>query len=127
MGLYNPYNLNAHYFSCDSVTSDEEPNDSQSAASVRTAFYREECRHFLAGYSYQRPIFPRDLDNGDDEVELTEAICRINKTLALVAIDSLYYFHFAESLGIDVGSAKDKTTVVILDPAVRDHDTFPIL
>ncbi|OXU20522.1 hypothetical protein TSAR_015773 [Trichomalopsis sarcophagae] len=103
--------------SCDSSTNDEEVDDPRSSTSVRKAFYREECRQFLAGYSYQRPIFPREPDNDSDEVELTEAICRVNKTLALVAIDSLHYFHFAESLGIDVGNAKDKTTVVILDPA----------
>lgn len=99
-------------------------DDPRSAASVRKAFYREECRQFLAGYSYQRPIFPRDPDHSSDEVlELTESICKINKTLALVAIDSLHYFYFAESLGIDVGNAQDKTVVVILDPAVRDYST----
>lgn len=84
---------------------------------MRRAYEREECRRFLAGYSYQRPVFPRDAE-AEAETKLTEAICTINKTLALVAIDSLRYFHFAEGLGIDVGRADDKTVAVILDPAV---------
>lgn len=92
--------------------------DPQSSLAVKKAFEKEECRRFLAGYSYQRPVFPRDFEQ-EDEVELTDAICKVNKTLALVAIDSLYYFHFAEALGVDVTNSSDKTVAVILDPAVR--------
>ena len=42
----------------------------------------------------------------------------MNKTLALVAIDSLHYFHFSEGLGIELGGKPDRTAVVILDPLV---------
>lgn len=91
--------------------------DPQSASAVKKAFTKEECRRFLAGYSYQRPIFPRDCEQ-EDEIKFTDAICKVNKTLAFVAIDSLYYFHFAEGLGIDVFNSSDKTVAVILDPAV---------
>ena len=92
--------------------------DPRSALAVKAAYENEECRRLLAGYSYLRPVFPRDADN-ESELALTEAICKVNKTLALVAIDSLQYYHFAESLGIDVASVRDKTAVVILDPLVR--------
>lgn len=72
----------------------------------------------MAGYSYQRPVFPHVSDH-ESEIKLTDAICKVNKTLAFVAIDSLYYFHFSEALGVDVANIKDKTIAVILDPAVR--------
>jgi hypothetical protein len=86
---------------------------------VKKAFYKNDCRRFLAGYSYHLPVFPRDSnDNNNVEAKLTELICKINKTLALVAIDSLQYFHFAESLGINLANITDKTSVVILDPDV---------
>ena len=102
-------------FSC--PESDADEIDPQSSSSVKKAFIREDCRRFLAGYSYHRPVFPRDsLD--EEEVPLTQLICSINKTLSFVAVDTVHYFHFAESLGVDVIGARDKTAVVIVDPTV---------
>ncbi|CAB0032174.1 unnamed protein product [Trichogramma brassicae] len=116
--------------SCDDRSSDMENDeeevemiDPRSAASVQKAHEREECRRFLAGYSYRRPVFPRDddaaADTKEEEVQLTKDRCHVNKTLALVAIDSLHYFHFSEGLGIELGDKSDKTALVILDPMVR--------
>ncbi|XP_014234025.1 thioredoxin domain-containing protein 11 [Trichogramma pretiosum] len=114
--------------SCDERSSDTgndeeevERIDPRSAASVQKAHEREECRRFLAGYSYRRPVFPRDEDDAaadskEEEVQLTKDRCHVNKTLALVAIDSLHYFHFSEGLGIELGDKSDKTALVILDP-----------
>nr|XP_031832989.1 thioredoxin domain-containing protein 11 [Nomia melanderi] len=65
----------------------------------------------------------KDLSNS---AERDTSVCRLdtdkldsvfNKTLSLIAIDSLHYFHFAEGLGIDILKRKDKTAVVILDAA----------
>ncbi|XP_058796273.1 thioredoxin domain-containing protein 11 [Phymastichus coffea] len=101
--------------SCDMPGKQNDEMDPQSSVNVKKSYDREECRCFLAGYSYQRPIYPRDSESV--ELELTELICQVNKTLALVTIDSLQYFHFAEGLGIDITRNRDKTVAVIIDPA----------
>ncbi|XP_076235229.1 thioredoxin domain-containing protein 11 [Calliopsis andreniformis] len=93
-----------------------DENDSRSSNAVKQAYIKQDCKKWLTGNKYQQPIFPHDsveLPN----INLTESVCKINKTLALIAIDSLHYFHFAESLGIDIFKKKDKTAVIILDAA----------
>ncbi|KZC05729.1 PREDICTED: thioredoxin domain-containing protein 11 [Dufourea novaeangliae] len=91
-------------------------HDVQSANAVKHEYLKQECKRWIAGNKYHHPIFPRDsLDHPN--LNLTKSVCQINKTLALIAIDSLHYFHFAEGLGIDVLKKKDKTAVVILDVA----------
>lgn len=71
----------------------------------------------MTGNRYHQPVFPRD-NLEHPNINLTKSVCKINKTLTLIAIDSLHYFYFAEGLGIDLLSRKDKTAVVILDVAV---------
>ncbi|KAG7210429.1 hypothetical protein KM043_011961 [Ampulex compressa] len=95
-------------------------NDPRSANSVRRAFIKDDCRKWLTGNNYHQPVFPRDSIK-DPNINLTDSICKINKTLALIAIDSLHYFHFAEGLGIDVLKRTDKTAVVILDAAAESQ------
>lgn len=95
--------------------------DSQSSPAILEAYLREGCQRYLSAYTYQRPIIPRE-NNISEEVELTEHICSVNKTLAFVIIDSLYYFHFAEGLGIDILNFPDKTACVILDS--QDESQF---
>ncbi|XP_011502270.1 PREDICTED: thioredoxin domain-containing protein 11 [Ceratosolen solmsi marchali] len=112
-------NFNGHCSddSCDSSVKLNEEIDSQSASAVKKAFYKNDCKKYLAGYNYHHPVFPRDPDDESNvELKLTELICKINKTLALVAIDSLQYFYFAESLGINLANITDKTSAIILDP-----------
>jgi hypothetical protein len=92
-------------------------NDPQSASMIRRDFLREHCRRWLAGNDYHSSLFPRDSPK-QFNVNLKESVCKTNKTLALIAIDSLRYFHFAERLGIDLLKQRNKTTVVILDAAV---------
>jgi len=92
-------------------------NDPQSANMIRRGFLREHCRRWLAGNDYHSSLFPRDSPK-QFNVNLKESVCKTNKTLALIAIDSLRYFHFAERLGIDLLKQRNKTTVVILDAAV---------
>lgn len=91
--------------------------DPRSATAIKEAYLKEDCKRWIAGNKYHQPIFPRDTPEHSN-INLTESVCKINKTLALIAIDSLHYFHFAEGLGIDVLKKKNKTAVVILDAAV---------
>lgn len=92
--------------------------DPLSASMVRKHFLKERCRRWLAGNKYHPSLFPRDSPK-QFNVSLKDSVCKTNKTLALIAIDSLHYFHFAERLGIDISKRRNKTTVVILDAAVR--------
>lgn len=95
----------------------KKENDPLSATTVRTNFLKEHCRRWLAGNNYHPSLFPRDSPK-QFNVSLKESVCKTNKTLALIAIDSLHYFHFAERLGIDISKRRNKTTVIILDAAV---------
>ncbi|XP_053997543.1 thioredoxin domain-containing protein 11 [Hylaeus anthracinus] len=91
-------------------------DDARSANAIKQAYLKQDCRRWITGNKYHQPIFPRDSPEHPN-ITLTESLCKMNKTLALIAIDSLHFFHFAESLGIDILKKKDKTAVVILDAA----------
>lgn len=84
---------------------------------VRRDFLKEGCKKWMAGNDYHSSLFPQESPR-QFNISLKESVCKTNKTLALIAIDSLHYFHFAEHLGIDISKRKNKTTVVILDAAV---------
>ncbi|KOC69381.1 Thioredoxin domain-containing protein 11 [Habropoda laboriosa] len=90
--------------------------DTQSADAIKQAHLRSDCKRWITGNRYHLPIFPRD-NIEHPNINLTESVCKINKTLTLIAIDSLHYFYFAEGLGIDLLKKKDKTAVVILNVA----------
>lgn len=92
-------------------------NDPLSTSMVRKNFLKERCKRWLAGNNYHPSLFPRDSPK-QFNVSLKESVCKTNKTLGLIAIDSLHYFHFAERLGIDISKRRNETTVVILDAAV---------
>lgn len=112
-------------FCCDDSTINEletsllqEENDPQSANAINDFHAKDECRRLLTGNNYHPPVFPKKLTHDSQKVNLTSYICRTNKTLALIAVDSLEFFHIAEGLGIDILKKKDKTAVAILDPVV---------
>lgn len=90
--------------------------DVRSADVVKQAYLKSECKRWITGNRYHQPVFPRD-NLEHPNINLTKSVCKINKTLTLIAIDSLHYFYFAEGLGIDLLNKKDKTAVVILDVA----------
>ncbi|XP_015608172.1 thioredoxin domain-containing protein 11 isoform X2 [Cephus cinctus] len=90
-------------------------NDPRSANNVRRSFIKEDCRKLLTGNNYHPPVFPKDLP-GHPNINLTELRCKVNRTLVLIAIDSLQYHHYAEGLGIDILNKRNKTAVVIIEP-----------
>lgn len=91
--------------------------DVQSADAIKEARLKFNCKKWITGNKYHQPIFPRDkLEHPN--INLTKSVCKTNKTLTLIAIDSLHYYYFAEALGIDLLKKKDKTAIVILDVAV---------
>ncbi|XP_012271941.1 thioredoxin domain-containing protein 11 [Orussus abietinus] len=89
-------------------------NDPLSSSAMKDYYVKEECRMLLAGNDYHPPVFPNDSPN-HPIINFSSAVTKVNKTLALIALDSLYYFPFAEGLGINVSKRRDKTAVVIVD------------
>ncbi|XP_071442293.1 thioredoxin domain-containing protein 11 [Hetaerina americana] len=83
----------------------------------------EKCRKLLHGEILQPAVFP-DNDVHEECSKKSEKFCfspsiqglacRTNRTLSILALDSLKYHHFAMGLGVDVLSRKDATAVVIL-------------
>lgn len=77
-----------------------------------------ECKNFEFLTEYYHLPFPRAPDNS----QLTEAInglaCVNNRTLKIIAMDSLSHYQFAEGLGINILDMKDKTAAVIVDKKV---------
>ncbi|CAL1678301.1 unnamed protein product [Lasius platythorax] len=98
----------------------KEETDSRSASIIRKNFLKESCKRWLAGNDYYPSLFPQD-SSRKFNISLKELVCKTNKTLALIAIDSLHYSHFAEHLGIDISRRRNKTTIVILDAAVESQ------
>ncbi|XP_011861942.1 PREDICTED: thioredoxin domain-containing protein 11 isoform X2 [Vollenhovia emeryi] len=98
----------------------KEENDLRSASMVRRDFLKENCKKWIAGNDYHPSLFPRESPM-QFNISLKESVCKTNKTLALIAIDSLHYFHFAEHLGINISKRKNRTTVVILDAALESQ------
>ncbi|XP_024891528.1 thioredoxin domain-containing protein 11 isoform X1 [Temnothorax curvispinosus] len=98
----------------------KEETDSRSANIVRKGFLKENCKKWMAGNDYHPSLFPREFPR-QFNISLKESVCKTNKTLALIAIDSLHYYHFAEHLGIDISKQKNKTTVIILDAALESQ------
>lgn len=107
------------YFSQKYKTSQFTVNEEnlRSADAIKQAHLKLDCKRWLTGNKYHQPVFPRD-NVVHPNINLTESVCKINKTLSLIAIDSLHYFYFAEALGIDLLKRKDKTAAVILNVPV---------
>lgn len=56
-----------------------------------------------------------------DSTSIEGLACASNGSLTMLAMDSLMYHHFAESLGVDVLKAKRKTALVIVNPKDEMH------
>lgn len=92
---------------------------------IRKADIKESCRMWSVGNTFLHPIFPLE-SHKDLNENITNVVCKKNRTLSFVVIDTLQYFYLAESLGIDILTKKNKTAVVILDSSVSSHQTFYI-
>lgn len=78
------------------------------------------CKLMKFAQEFSPTIVPSVLDEERHNLtQINGLSCANNFSLYMIAIDSVHNHHFAESLGIDVFSKKDKTAVVILDSQVR--------
>lgn len=79
----------------------------------------EKCKTIETGnryYSQAYPKFNKDLPSPD----VDGLACINNRTLSIIAMDSLMYYQFAEGLGINILHLKDKTAVAIIDKRVNN-------
>lgn len=81
---------------------------------VQVAF-RKKCE-IMFGLNLDTPtIFFDSVTNASSFDQILSLSCKLNKTLSLIAIDSIVYHTFAERLGVDVLRAPNKTTAIIVD------------
>ncbi|XP_069692379.1 thioredoxin domain-containing protein 11 [Periplaneta americana] len=89
--------------------------DERSAASLQEASSLERCRRLRRARVIHHPIFPHPAYHRKSPRHFTGLACSTNKTMSLIAMDSLQFHQFAEGLGIDVLARRDKTAVVIFN------------
>ncbi|KPM11225.1 disulfide isomerase-like protein [Sarcoptes scabiei] len=91
-------------------------------------FENQHCRKLKLGMNYTDLNFPESNENRRNNIRtnFTGLACRTNRTLKFMALDSLLYQAFADSLGLDIFNAPHSTIALIVDPQqesihVLDH------
>lgn len=93
-------------------------NDHRSTTNLLKLLQKDICRNFIFAEKYYPTVFEEKLANEKNPVDLIGLACRSNKSLALLAMDSLLHYPFAEKLGINLSNYKHKTAAVIIDDKV---------
>ncbi|XP_044758505.1 thioredoxin domain-containing protein 11 [Coccinella septempunctata] len=96
-------------------------SDYRSPENLRNYLSRETCRLFQIAQDYQPLHFSKELYDYVEGFNITGFKCNTNKTLNFIAMDSLYYHHYAEKLGVDLFQRPNKTALVILDDKMESH------
>ncbi|KAF4528056.1 hypothetical protein B566_EDAN012017, partial [Ephemera danica] len=77
-------------------------------------FREHRCRNLLLGRRLQRAVFPRP--STEDNLEHFQGLaCANNRSLSLLALDSLEYHSLAERLGVDILNRPDRTVAIIFN------------
>lgn len=76
------------------------------------------CRNFIFAEKYYPTIFEEKSTHKNNPEGLHGLACKSNKSLALLAMDSLMHYPFAEKLGINLSKYKYNTAAVIIDDKV---------
>lgn len=78
---------------------------------------RDKCKTYHFANEYIKLPFPKLVKNYSSDA-IDGMACVNNKTLSIIAMDSLLHYQFAEGLGINILDVKDRTAVVIIDKRV---------
>lgn len=93
--------------------------DPKSMLNLKKNQYNNKCKNLLEAEKLFKPIFePVNLESV--ELSVAKLGCS-NQTLEFVALNSLIYYNFAERLGLDLFSKKDKSGVVIVHQKLESH------
>lgn len=91
--------------------------DERSSAALQEAASVERCRRLRRARHIHHPVFPHPAYHRKSPRHFTGLACRTNKTMSLIAMDSLQFHQFAQGLGVDVLARHDKTAVIIFNVA----------
>ncbi|XP_067005883.2 thioredoxin domain-containing protein 11 isoform X2 [Anabrus simplex] len=93
--------------------------DDRSASALTAAALKENCRRLRRAQSVHSPVFARSDYHNRAPPTFRGLACRTNKTLSLLAMDSLQFHQFAEGLGIDILARNDKTGAIIFNAGLE--------
>ncbi|KAK9708828.1 Thioredoxin [Popillia japonica] len=97
-------------------------NDGRSPRNLQKVRRQNKCRLKTIAEKYSPAFFAESLLNKDNvKVDITGLACQVNRSLSMIAMDSLKYHHFANSLSIDILNRKHKTALVIVDEKMESH------
>lgn len=94
--------------------------DYKSPDSLKKMFLKNKCKHFLASEKIYPTVFAKT-STSPKNISIAGLSCKTNKTLVLLAMDSLLHYSFAERLGIDLNKQPDRSAVVILNDKMESH------
>ncbi|XP_059482352.1 thioredoxin domain-containing protein 11 [Neocloeon triangulifer] len=77
----------------------------------------QRCKRLLLGRRLHVPVYPKRSQEKFDFSQLQGLSCTNNRSLSLLALDSLEFGEFAKHVGVDTSQMLDKTAVVIVDGA----------
>lgn len=95
--------------------------DERSPEELMKYWENQKCKTMEAANRYYSQAYPK-LNNEASVPEVEGLACVNNRTLSIIAMDSLMYYQFAEGLGINILQLKDKTAVAIIDKRVRKFE-----
>ncbi|CAB3387650.1 Hypothetical predicted protein [Cloeon dipterum] len=93
---------------------------------LRSTHKQLECKRLLLGRRLHVPVFPKKAspNEGFDFGQLRGLSCSNNRSLSLLAVDSLEFEAFAKYLGVDTSRTPDRTAVVIFNAAAETSNVL---
>lgn len=92
---------------------------------LKRLWEKEKCRIANIAQSIFPTVFSDSVTDSQKfnkrHTNISGLACKTNASLTLIAVDSLKYYHFAERLGIDLSTRKDKTVAVIINEKMETH------
>lgn len=97
--------------------------DERSPEQLIKYWENEKCKTIEAANRYYNQTYPKF--NKEASIPDVQGLaCVNNRTLSIIAMDSLMYYQFAEGLGINILHLKDKTAVAIIDKRVIKRNEY---
>ncbi|KRT84350.1 Thioredoxin, partial [Oryctes borbonicus] len=97
-------------------------NDAKSPRNLQKIQKQNKCRLKAIAEKYNPPLFSDSIVNKQNiRIDITGLACQVNRSLSMIAMDSLKYHHFANSLSIDILNRKHKTALAIIDEMMESH------
>ncbi|GJQ80005.1 hypothetical protein Trydic_g9478 [Trypoxylus dichotomus] len=97
-------------------------NDAKLPKNLQKIRKQNKCRLKAIAEKYSPQLFSNSIVTEQNiKVDITGLACQVNRSLSMIAMDSLKYHHFANSLSIDILNRKHKTALAIIDEKMESH------